>query len=341
MPKAAYYEGNRTIRIGDCSPAAPAPDQVQIRVSHCGICGSDLHLFHGHMDHRVRIPQVFGHEMSGTIATIGQGVKGFIPGDHVTVRPLDACGNCPACRAGHSHICQRLKFIGIDAPGALQALWTVPAHTLHRLPDSLSLEMAALVEPLSVACHDVRLAGLQKGEYVVVQGGGPIGMLIATVARTAGATVMISEVNPFRLKLAHDLGFDALNPKEIDIVKYVTEQTDTAGADVVFEVSGSAEGAESMTKLLRVRGRIVIVAIFSEVPKVNLFQFFWRELKLLGARVYEPQDFERAIALATSGILLLDRLISEVCPLENLESALHRLESGGEVMKILVRCSEE
>lgn len=340
MVKAAYYEGNRKIRVGACAPVAPAAGQVQIQVSHCGICGSDLHLFHGDMDHRVSVPQVFGHEMSGTITAAGEGVSGFAPGDHVTVRPLDPCGECPACRAGNSHVCQKLRFIGIDAPGALQGLWTVPAHTLHCLPASLPLDTAALVEPLSVACHDVRLAGVAAGEYVVVQGGGPIGTLIALVCRHAGARVAVSEVNPFRLRLARELGFEALNPKEVDVVQHVTAQTGTAGADVVFEVSGSAAGAEMMTKLARVRGRIVIVAIFSEVPKVNLFQFFWRELRLLGARVYEPQDFEKAIALAASGALPLGRLITEICRLEDLESALHRLESGGDVMKILVRCSE-
>lgn len=338
--KAAYYEGNQKIRVDACAPVAPARGQVQIQVSHCGICGSDLHLFQGHMDHRVHVPQVFGHEMSGTISAVGEGVSGFANGDHITVRPLDPCGACPACSAGNSHVCQRLKFIGIDAPGALQALWTVPAHTLHRLPASLSLQQAALVEPLSVACHDVRLAGVQSGDYVVVQGGGPIGILIALVARHAGATVLITEVNPFRLKLASELGFDALNPKEADVAEYVTGRTGTAGADVVFEVSGSAAGAEMMTRLARVRGRIVIVAIFSQPPNVNLFQFFWRELRLIGARVYEPQDFEQAISLAASGALPLSRLITEVCGLEDLEPALRRLQSGGKVMKILVRCSD-
>jgi (R,R)-butanediol dehydrogenase / meso-butanediol dehydrogenase / diacetyl reductase len=339
--RAAFYEGNRAVRIGDCVPAAPGGGQVQIRVSHCGICGTDLHLFHGHMDHRVRVPQVFGHEMSGTVAAIGEDVRGFKLGDHVTVRPLDPCGNCPACRAGYSHVCQHLKFIGIDAPGALQTLWTVPAHTLHRLPDSLPLQKAALVEPLAVACHDVRRGQVKQGDYIVVQGGGPIGILIALVARAIGARVLISEVNPYRLKIALGLRFEAVNPKATDLPEYVTTETETAGADVVFEVSGSPAGAETMTKLVRVRGRIVVVGVFSEIPKVNLFQFFWRELELQGARVYEPQDFEEAIQLAASGTLPLDLLISEVCSLDQLEPALHRLESGGEVMKILVQCSEE
>ena len=153
--------------------------------------------------------------------------------------------------------------------------------------------------------------------------------------------VLISEINPYRVRVALDLGFDAVNPQAIDLPEYVTTATETAGADVVFEVTGSAAGAESMTKLVRVRGRIVLVGVFSEIPKVNLFQFYWRELELQGARVYEPQDFEQAIQLAASGALPLDLLISEVCSLDQLEPALHRLESGGEVMKILVQCSED
>jgi (R,R)-butanediol dehydrogenase / meso-butanediol dehydrogenase / diacetyl reductase len=212
---------------------------------------------------------------------------------------------------------------------------------LHRLPDPLPLQKGALVEPLAVACHDVRRGQVKQGDYVVVQGGGPIGTLIALVARTIGARVLISEINPYRLRVALDLGFDAVNPQAIDLPEYVTTATETAGADVVFEVTGSAAGAESMTKLVRVRGRIVLVGVFSETPKVNLFQFYWRELELQGARVYEPQDFEQAIQLAASGALPLDLLISEVCSLDQLEPALHRLESGGEVMKILVQCSED
>lgn len=337
--KAAFYEGSETIRVGACAPVEPGHGQVQIGVSHCGICGTDLHIFHGKMDHRVRMPQVIGHEMSGTIAAVGDGVAHWKPGDRVTVMPLDPCGDCPACRAGHSHICQRLKFIGIDVPGALQSLWTVPAHTLHRLPESLSMEQGALIEPLAVACHDVRLGAVKPGEYVVVQGGGPIGVLVALVSKASGARVVVSEINPFRANLAKELGLDVADPRGADLAGLVDDQTGGAGADVVFEVSGSSTGAELMTKLPRTRGRIVIVAIFGEAPKVDLFRFFWRELVLLGARVYEHQDFDRAIELAASGLLPLDRLVTNRCRLEELEWGMRQMEKGGEVMKVLVQCS--
>jgi len=190
--RAAYYEGNQTIRVGECVPVDPGAGQVQIRVNFCGICGTDLHLFHGAMAHRLRLPHVLGHEMAGAITAVGPGVSGWKPGDRVTVRPLDPCGKCPACAAGHTHICQNLKFIGIDVPGALQELWTVPAHTLHHLPDNLTLRQGALVEPIAVACHDVRLSNLAAGEYAVVIGGGPIGALVALVAGTRGGLVVVA-----------------------------------------------------------------------------------------------------------------------------------------------------
>ncbi|MFN7921391.1 MAG: alcohol dehydrogenase catalytic domain-containing protein [Bryobacteraceae bacterium] len=251
--RAAFYMGHKSIRVSNCASVAPGPGQVQLRVSHCGICGTDLHLFHGHMDHRVHIPQVIGHESSGVIESVGEGVQGYERGDRVTVMPLDPCGKCPTCKAGHSHICQNLKFIGIDSPGAMQALWTVPAHTLHKIPADLTLEHAALIEPIAVACHDVRLGEVKPGEYVVVLGGGPIGTLVALVAKQGGAHVVVSEINPFRIKLARNLGLEVVDPRETDLAKKVDSETGTAGADAVFEVSGSATGAEIMPMLLRAR----------------------------------------------------------------------------------------
>ncbi len=338
--KAAYYEGHERIRIGECVPVLPRAGQAQIRVSYCGICGTDLHIFHGDLDKRAHMPLIMGHEASGIIVALGEGVKGFAPGERVTVRPLDPCGTCPSCKSGHSHICHRLKFIGIESPGAFQALWTVPAHTLHKLPDGLSFRQGALVEPLAVACHDVRLADVRPGEYVVVQGGGPIGLLVGLLARDAGAKVVVSEVNPYRLQLGRQLGLSTVSPLETDVVDLVDSQTGGAGADVVFEVSGVPAGAEMMTKLARTRGRIAVVGLYNELPKVDLNRVVARELRLFGARVYELQDFEKAIDLAASRTLPLDRIVTRVLSLEELESGFRLIERGGDVMKILVNCSD-
>ncbi|MEM7344635.1 MAG: alcohol dehydrogenase catalytic domain-containing protein [Chloroflexota bacterium] len=334
--QAIFYEGDRKIRAGDCTPVAPQAGQVQIKVSHCGICGTDLHIYHGVMDNRVTFPQIMGHEVSGTVAVLGDGVEGLEIGEAVAVMPLDWCGTCPACEAGHSHICQNLKFLGIDTPGAFQSYWTVPAHTLHKLPATLPLTHGAMIEPLAVACHDVRIGQVKANEYVVVLGGGPIGILIALVAKQAGANVLVSEINPFRLKLAERLGLDSINPAEQDLVAYVQNQTNTAGADVVFEVTGIQAGASVMTELARTRGRVVVVGIHGKPAEVALFHFFWKELQMFGARVYEGEDFAKAIELAAAGSIPLDQIITDIHPLTELEAGYKQMEGGGSVMKILL-----
>lgn len=311
---------------------------MQIRVSHCGICGTDLHLFHGNMDHRVKLPQVIGHESSGTVASVGEGVTGWAAGDRITVRPLAPCGDCPTCQRGHSHVCPKLRFIGIDAPGAMQGLWTVPADTLHRLPDSITLQDAALLEPIAVACHDVRLGRVQAGEIAVVIGGGPIGALVALVARQHGARVIITEVNPFRVQLLREMGLEVYDPRETDIVQLIMDVTGGDGADVVFEVSGSMPGAALMTKLGRVRARIVVVAVFTKEVPIDLFRIFWREMELIGTRVYEAQDFEEAIHLLAETEVPFRRLITGVYPLDQVQTGLEEMERGADVMKILVDC---
>jgi len=335
--KAVYYEGGGHFTLGDAEPRSPEEGEVRLAVAYCGICGTDLHIAHGAMDHRVKPPQVIGHEMSGTVAEVGGAVDAFAVGDAVVVRPLDARGETPSDR-GLSHISRNLKFLGIDTPGAFQASWTVPAFTLHRLPEGVDLKIAALTEPLAVACHDVRRSELRPGETAVVIGGGPIGLLVALVARETGALVLLSEVNSSRLAFAGRLGLDVVDPTKDDVVGTVHARTEGAGADVVFEVSGSAAGAAEMTRIAGLRGRIVVVAIFPEPQPVSLFDFFWKELELRGARVYEAEDYERAIALLEDGRLPVDRLITAVEPLDRLPAVFVEQSRTASAMKILVDC---
>jgi threonine dehydrogenase-like Zn-dependent dehydrogenase len=332
-----FYEGGARFRFGPAPAIPPGPGEVRLDVAYCGVCGTDLHIAHGAMDHRVKTPQVIGHEMSGTVAELGEGVDGFGPGEPVVVRPLDTRATTDA-EKHLSHISANLKFLGIDAPGAFQGSWTVPAFTLHRLPDGLDLKLGALTEPLAVACHDVRRAELQAGETAVVIGGGPIGLLIALVARETGANVVVSEVVGSRLSLAAELGFDTIDAAERDVVVDVAERTEGAGADVVFEVSGSAAGAAQMTQLAGLRGRVVVVAIFPEPPPVRLFDLFWKELQLRGARVYEPGDYEQAISLLAGGTTDVQRLITAVEPLERLPIVFEEQRAASTAMKILVDC---
>lgn len=335
--KSAQYQGNRKISVGVSTPLAPEAGQVRLDVSHCGICGTDMHIFHGAMDQRVQMPLIIGHEVSATVAELGDNVDSVIVGDRVAIRPL-LFGESTAFDKGHGHVGKNLKFIGIDLPGGMQSSWTVPDYTLHKLPDSLSLEHGALIEPAAVACHDVRLGEVQAGEHCVVIGGGPIGLLIALVAMQKGADVLLTEVNESRLQLANELGMTAVNPLKTDAASAVQEWTGGNMADCVFEVSGSAPGVELMTEVPNVRGRIVMVAIHPQPKPVNLFKFFWSELRLIGARLYEECDFDEAIELAASGSLHLDKLITEVSPIDEVQETFDKIDANPDGIKHLIKC---
>ena len=336
--KAAYYTGNHTFSIESVQPIAPREGEVQINVAYCGICGTDLHIFHGDMDARVGSHRVIGHEMSGTIALVGDKVEGLEIGDAVVIRPLASCGTCPACQRGHTNVCHNLKVLGVDIDGAFQQSWTVPADTVHKIPADLPLEHAALIEPVSVACHDVRRARLAAGEDVLVIGGGPIGILIAMVSRNVGAKVTISEVNHHRLELAQSLGFKTLNPAEVNIADEINSQTGDKGADVIYEVSGTQAGVDAMTEAAATRCRIIMVGIHGTRPKVDLFKFFWRELEMFGARVYKPEDYEEAIKLVASGVIDCKAMITEIRPLDKIAGAFEALSGNAQAMKSLIKC---
>jgi (R,R)-butanediol dehydrogenase / meso-butanediol dehydrogenase / diacetyl reductase len=338
--QAASYLGNRQLAVGESERTPPGPNDVEIDVAYTGICGTDLHILHGAMDSRVTLPAVLGHEMSGTIRTVGDNVREWAAGERVTVMPLSWCGNCPACSAGANHICHHLNFLGIDSPGSMQTSWTVPENVLVRVPDALALEVAALAEPTAVAVHDVRRSQLADGEHALVVGGGPIGLLIAAVARAGGGNVLLVEPNPLRRNMAASLGYQVCDPANETLQAVVADWTEGAGAPVAFEVSGSVAGLDSAIQSLGVHGRLVVVAIHADAPPVDLFRVFWRELTLIGARVYERQDFERAVELLAEDAIPSAQLITDVEPLDRVAAGFAALESGS-ALKVLLDCRGE
>ncbi|WP_066218881.1 zinc-dependent alcohol dehydrogenase [Formosa haliotis] len=335
--KATRYEGDKTFKVIEKELAEPAAGEVRIKVAYVGVCGTDVHIYHGMMDKRVNIPVTIGHEMSGVIDAVGDGVSDYAVGDKVVVRPLDD-RKVKASDKGFNHICEELKFIGIDSEGAMQQYWNVPTFTLHKLKETTDLKLAALIEPLSVATHDVRRSGLVKGETAVVLGGGPIGLLVAMVAKEVGAQVIISEVNPKRIEKAKALGFDAVSPIDVDLVEYVKSKTENRRADVVFEVAGVQPALDIMCEVAGIRGRIVMVAIHGEKKPVDLFKFFWKELSLIGARVYEKEDYEKSIELITANELPFEDMITDVQPLSNIQQVFENIDSNPDGLKVLMDC---
>ena len=337
--KAANYIEKGRLGVGESVPVSPSLDEVRLDVAFCGICGTDMHIYQGHMDARVETPLTIGHEVSATVAELGDGVSSVAVGDRVAVRPLKF-GEAHPFDKGNAHVGKNLKFIGIDAPGGMQYSWTVPAYTLHKLPDTVSLEQGALAEPTAVACHDVRLGQVKPGETVVVIGGGPIGILVALVARERGARVIVSEINEKRVEKIDTLGLETINPKNVDLVETVYSKTNEAMADVVFEVSGSQPGVDAMTSIVNVRGRIVVVGIHPQPRQIDLFRFFWSELELIGTRLYEEEDFDEAIALMRAGKLPIEELITKMYEIDDVQAAFETIEDHPEGIKYLIKCDE-
>ncbi len=334
--RGVQYLRDRKFEVGSVPADPPGPGQVAIDIAYTGICGTDLHIFHGAMDQRVPERLVPGHETSGVVQAIGDGVDHVAVGDHVVVRPLDWCGECRPCTTGASNICYRLKFLGIDVPGSMQERWVAPARVVYRVPPDLPLDEAALVEPTAVAVHDVRRAEINSGDKVVVIGGGPIGQLIALVAADKGGEVVVSEPNPYRRGFAEEAGFTTINPVAGDLPGFIDEWTSGDGADLAFEVSGSEPGALAMTDVLAGRGRAVVVGIYPQPVPVDLFKFFWRELTLVGSRVYADEDFREAIELIAAGRVPARRFLSATFPMSRATEAFEHLDAGGDLMKVLV-----
>jgi (R,R)-butanediol dehydrogenase / meso-butanediol dehydrogenase / diacetyl reductase len=332
--RAAFYQGARTFTTGEMEKPAPGGDEALLRVRRVGICGTDLHIFQGHLDHRVPKGGVIGHETFGEVVE-APGASGFASGDRVVVEPVVCCGACRACRMGASYLCYQLKVLGVDLPGGMREYWAVSASRLLRVPDSISDDHAALIEPLAVAVHDVNRADVKRGDAVLVFGGGPIGTLIALVARHRGARVAIAEVNPFRLDILEAFGLERVGPGT-DVVKWTDQWTDGTGVDVAFEVTGNPLAARAVADVVRVWGTVSIVAIHAEPVPVNLYQMFARELVMHGSRLYARADWEEAIRLVASGAVPIGPLVSRRIPLESLQRGMEEALGGGPVMKVLV-----
>jgi (R,R)-butanediol dehydrogenase/meso-butanediol dehydrogenase/diacetyl reductase len=332
--KASFYRGNRTFETGTAPMPQPAEGEVLLRVRRVGICGTDLHIFQGHLDHRVPRGGIIGHETFAEV-TSAPGGSGFTPGDRVVVEPVQFCGTCRACRMGATYLCYHLKVLGVDVTGGMQEYWAVPAARLLKLPDAVSDHDAPLVEPLAVATHDVTRAEVKPGDRVVVFGGGPIGTLIALVSRHRGAEVKVSEINPHRVEMLKRLGLDPIGPAD-DVKAVVDEWTGGTGADVAFEVSGSAAAAALVTEVVRVWGTVSIIAIHAEPVPFHLYSLFARELRVHGSRLYTRAAWEEAIALIAGGAVDVGPLVSRIIPLDSLQSGMEEALGGGPVMKVLV-----
>lgn len=331
---AATYLDAYKIEVLETPIPKPGENEALIRVFSSGVCGSDLAIISGKHP-RAKPPLIIGHEFAGEVVELPQGARIDIKvGDKVTLFPLLTCGKCYACRHGFSHVCKTLWLVGFDRNGGMAEYVAVPQDMLVKLPESMSYEAGSMIEPLSVCVHSVSMSPVKPDDKVVVIGAGPIGLLTAMVLQHLDvAHVHITDIDPFRLKIADSVGLNALNSAEIDIVKYIEEITNGDFADIVFEVAGVQESARQMTELLRPRGTIVNVSVFKNQPVVDMRSINFKELTVIGTRVYTLDDFGRAIQIADE--LPLSKIVSHRLPLTEVPDAFNLFFSGQNVCKVL------
>jgi L-iditol 2-dehydrogenase len=319
------------------------PDEVLIRVGACGICGSDVHGYDGSTGRRIP-PIIMGHEAAGTIAALGKSVTGFSVGDRVTFDSTVSCGTCHFCRRGQINLCDRRRVVGVSCGdyrqhGAFAEFLAVPAHIVYRLPDSLPLEHAAMIEAVSIAVHAVGLPRLKVGDSAVVIGAGMIGQLIVQTLRVNGVGKLICvDVDDSRLKMAAASGADVtLNAKSVDVVAKVKELTNGRGADVSFEAVGNSASCQSAINVVRKGAQVVLVGNVSPNVELPLQAIVTRELTLLGSCASNG-EYPACIELMASRKIDVRGLISAVAPLSEGPAWFERLykkEPG--LMKVILQ----
>jgi L-iditol 2-dehydrogenase len=326
------------VEVAELPAPEPGEGDVLIRVRAAAICGSDLGIYdYTPAYSRMKLPVVMGHEFSGEVAEIGPGVEGFEAGDRVLSESVKACGVCRFCREGMSNLCEDSTLFGIHVDGGFAEYVSVPSGLLHAVPEGMSYEEAAVVEPFSNALHFVRdITPIKLGELAVVQGVGPIGLFSAQLFRLAGARVLLTGVgvDTERFNIAEKLGFEWVNIEEEDLVERVMEKNDGKGADVAFIATGAAPAVPQAIEIVRKRGHITVVGIFPGVVEVPMTSVVRREIVLAGAYDARPANFGQSIGLIQDGLVNVKDIITHRFPLEEAKEAFGVAKSkrGGKVL---------
>ncbi len=316
--------------------------EVLVKIMEIGICGSDIHVYHGKHPF-TSYPVTQGHEVSGLIEKLGEGVTGLTIGQKVTIQPQVVCGQCYPCRHGKYNLCESLKVMGFQTTGVASHYFAVDAKKVTPLPETMSLEEGAMIEPLAVAVHAVRRMGDMTGKDVCVLGAGPIGILVAQAAKGMGAAwVMITDISEVRLQKAAECGIDfCINTKETNFGEALLQSFGPDKADVIYDCAGNDITMGQAIQYARKGSTIILVAVFAGMAKVDLAVLNDHELDLNTSMMYRSEDYEKAIELADSGKVQLKPLISQRFPFQKYLEAYKYIDENRETtMKVLIDVQE-
>jgi L-iditol 2-dehydrogenase len=317
------------LEMAELPTPTPRTDEVLIRVAACGICGSDVHGYDGSSGRRIP-PLVMGHEAAGTVEAVGSAVKNFAMGDRVTFDSTVYCGECANCRRGEINLCDRRQVLGVSCgdyrrAGAFAEFVAVPARILHRLPDNLPFEEAAMLEAVAVAIHAVNLAEISSNTTALVIGAGTIGILTLQALRAAGcARVFVTDVDQDRLEMARQLGANEILISDDSLNTKLLQLTDNEGVDVALEAVGRDETVAAAIDGVRKGGAVVLVGNIAPNVNLPLQKVVTRQIRLQGSCA-SAGEYPQAIRWIASGAIRVKPLISAVAPLEEGASWFERL----------------
>lgn len=326
------------IEYFDVERPVPNDNEVIMQTKRIGVCGSDIHVYHG-LHPYTGYPVVQGHEVGGIVAAVGKNVTKVRGGDKMTFMPQVTCGACYPCTHGMYHICESLKVMGFQTGGAAQEFFALPEWNVIKLPDTLSLDQAAMIEPVSVAVHALARGGGAEGKRVIVLGAGPIGNLTAQVAKASGAAaVMITDISPYKLDMARECGIElTVNTAHENLGDAIARHFGPDKADLILECVGVEATMTDAIQYARKGSTIVVVGVFGKKPQIDLGLVQDRELSLVGTLMYQEADYERAVELAASGQLALEKMITHRFPFDRYLDAYHAIEeSGGNYLKVMI-----
>jgi len=326
------------IEFNEVAEPVAGPGEILLRVKKIGVCGSDIHVWHG-LHPFTPYPVVQGHEFSAVVEAVGEGVTKVKPGMKATAAPQQVCGVCNPCKRGDYHICDELKVRGFQAPGCAQDLFVVSEERIVAFPDSLTFEQGALIEPAAVSAHSTRRAPALASKNVVVFGAGTIGNLVAQAARCRGAKkVMITDLSDFRLQKALDAGVDvACNVSKEDFSEKVKETFGDEGFDVAFECAGAEASLDAAVQNIQKGGDIVAVGVYGKRPRVDMSVVGDRELSLIGTLMYQQSDYEQAVEWVADGSMITEPLVTKHFPFEQYEEAYHFIEKQADTtLKVVI-----
>lgn len=345
MQSLVKYElGVGNMELRDMPEPEVGPGEVKIAVHGCGICGSDLHIFHQTIQIPMAPPVITGHEFSGTIIDVGEGVENFLNGDRVTVEPSAViCGQCRYCRTESYNLCPNRRVIGYRWNGGFAPFAVVPTRTLHKLPDNVSFEAGALTEPLACCVHGViEQTQISAGDFVAITGPGPIGLLALMVARAEGGIVCICGTSRdlHRLEKAKELGAaHTINVDEQDAGEEVQKLTSGYGADVVLEASGFPAAGSLALQLVRKQGKMTQMGLYPGPIEIDFAQIAYKEIQVTGFLAQKRSAWERALIMMEHGLIDPGQVISHSMPLADWEEAFSMFERK-ETLKIVLKPEE-